>query len=108
MTRCTICRRMSATRPVGDPLYNARVCIDSLPCLNAWLSSLDGHDFDSVLAYVLARVTHTDNRVARCHHCGDMVYTEHSQVYMREGTTKLVMHYGCYIERLTDKLLEPL
>src|SRR3954464_2111405 len=106
MTICTICRRLTRTRPLGDPLYNARVCIDSLPCLNAWLSSLDGHDFDTVLAYVLARVTHTDVNVARCHTCGDMVYTEHSQVFIREGTTKLVLHMSCYIERLSEKLWE--
>jgi hypothetical protein len=37
-----------------------------------------------------------------------MVYTEHSQVYMREGATRLVLHYSCYIERLSEKLMEPL
>jgi hypothetical protein len=108
MTVCTICKRLTRTRPLGDPLYNARVCIDSLPCLNEWLSTLNSPEYDSVLAYVLARVTHTDTHVARCHYCDDMVYTEHSQVYMREGTTRLVLHYPCYLERLSEKLMEPL
>lgn len=108
MTVCTICRRLTRTRPIGDPLYNARVCIDGIPCLTDWLSRLVGPQYDRVLAYVLALCTNTDANVGRCHYCGGMVYTEHSRVHISEGTTKLVLHMSCYIERLSEKLMEPL
>jgi hypothetical protein len=108
MTICTICRRLSRTRPIGDPLYNARVCIGWIPCLTYWLSQLDGHDSDRVLAYVLALVTHTDVNVGRCHYCGDMVYTAQPRVHTHDDTTKLVLHMSCYIQRLSEKLMEPL
>lgn len=105
---CTICSRrrfcQQLALPHEDHNSTVPVCEDALECIAEWVVASGLRNLRSAQQHLAEMMLYSNERIGQCSRCNDRVYTSHSRVELHGGETTLLMHYSCFIQKLTDSV----